>query len=421
MGSVVIKNFEALVWWVRDKIRRGQDIIANEFTADAMAKALEDVVAFKTALELKDTVELVKFKGTENWTDAKESFDNKLEATFGANDAPLSYIARDEVPDDYEYADDQERLKYEIQHQGQAYIIDNRRVFRMLKEWLTGTDGWTYIREFDRMQDGRRALNALKAHYDGEGESLKRIAIAKKQIEELYYKSEQALSFQQYTTKLKEALLELDKDEDERLTGKQKVEILLKGMSQHSDTRVQSLVLMARREHPRDFMACANYIGQEITRLFPGIAEKKQRRRIGKTGTKGGGRGGGRGGRGNGGRGRGGGRGGRGGGRRNGSDQQPVGTGTIIQQNGKTSLNGVDITDVQRRFTSDEMRKFASDWPKVQELRRAKRTIEAVYGGTTPTRQELTGSQEPEPADEQQEPTTGNRGGRNGTAFGRGR
>ena len=128
MGSVIIKKFEALVWWVRDKIRCGQDIIADEFTADAMAKAMEDVVAFKTALELKDTVELVKFKGTKNWTDAKESFDNKLEATFGANDAPLSYVARDEVSDDYKYADDQERLKYEIQHQGQAYLIDNRRV-----------------------------------------------------------------------------------------------------------------------------------------------------------------------------------------------------------------------------------------------------------------------------------------------------
>ena len=61
-----------------------------------------------------------------------------------------------------------------------------------------------------------------------------------------------------------------------------------------------------------------------------------------------------------------------------------------------------------------------NDWPKVQELRRAKRTIEAVYGGTVPTRPEPTGNQEPEPADEQQEPANGNRGGRNGTAFGRG-
>ena len=229
MGSVIIKNFEALVWWVRDKIRRGQDIVAAEFTADAMAKAMEEVIAFKIALDMKDTVELVKFKGTENWTDAKESFDNKLEATFGANDAPLSYVARDEISQDYEFADDQERLKYEIQLQGQAYLIDNRRVYRMLKEWLAGTDGWTYIREFDRTQDGRRAVKALKAHYDGEGESLKRIAIAKKQIEDLYYKSEQALNFQQYTTKLKEALLELDKDDDERLTGKQKVENTVEG------------------------------------------------------------------------------------------------------------------------------------------------------------------------------------------------
>ena len=93
--------------------------------------------------------------------------------------------------------------------------------------------------------------------------------------------------------------------------------------------------------------------------------------------------------------------------------------GTIIKNDGKMTLNGVDITDVQRMFSQEEMKKFGKDWPKIQELRRAKRTIDAVYGGTPqPGTDPRNGGQQPTdttPGNEQQN----GRGGRNGLAFGR--
>ena len=313
MGIVVIKRFEALTYWVRDKIRRNKEVIAADFTEQAMEKAVKAVTTLKLALDNEEMIDLVKFD-KDKWDDARESLENKLAGTYGANDAPLNYITREEVPDDYAYNDQQELLKYELVHEGQAYEVDNHHVYRILKEWLAGTDGWTHIKKLDRAQDGRKAFQALVAFYEGEGENIKRVSTAKAQIDSLHYRSEQAFSFNQYVTRFKEAFQQLDKDEDEQLTGKQQVEYLLKGMKDHSDGRVQNLIPFARDKHPRDFDKCANYLSGEITHIYPSAADKKTRfkRKIGKTG-KGGGRGGGRGGKG-----RSGGRGGRGGSGRNG-------------------------------------------------------------------------------------------------------
>jgi hypothetical protein len=68
---------------------------------------------------------------------------------------------------------------------------------------MVDTDGWSWMQEFDRAQDGRRTL--LCAHYDGPGETQKRIMQARASISELYYKSEASFSFERFTTKLCEA------------------------------------------------------------------------------------------------------------------------------------------------------------------------------------------------------------------------
>ena len=52
----------------------------------------------------------------------------------------------------------------------------------------------------DKKQDGRRAMNQL--HYEGPGQTQQKSTQADAQIESLHYKSEQALSFEKFITKL---------------------------------------------------------------------------------------------------------------------------------------------------------------------------------------------------------------------------
>ena len=41
LGTVVIKRLQTLVWWIRDRQKRGLDLDADDFNVDAMNKATE--------------------------------------------------------------------------------------------------------------------------------------------------------------------------------------------------------------------------------------------------------------------------------------------------------------------------------------------------------------------------------------------
>eukprot|EP00978_Attheya_sp_CCMP212_P031206 scaffold117172_cov38-Attheya_sp.AAC.2 len=76
---------------------------------------------------------------------------------------------------------------------------------------MVDTDGWIWMSQFDRTQDGQRAWQELCAHYDGPGETQKRIMQARASISELYpvccmYTTRvKSFSFEKFATKLREA------------------------------------------------------------------------------------------------------------------------------------------------------------------------------------------------------------------------
>jgi hypothetical protein len=67
-------------------------------------------------------------------------------------------------------------------------------------------------------------------HYDGTGELNKRVERAKEELSRLHYKDEKIFPFEKYITKLKENFYVLEKDKHEELTGKQQVDVLLRGI-----------------------------------------------------------------------------------------------------------------------------------------------------------------------------------------------
>ena len=191
---------------------------------------------------------------------------------------------------------------------------------------------------------------ALREHYDGPAEVDRRIALARQQIRELFYRSEQSFPFESYITKLNGAfqvLAECGEEQSER----SKVDQLIEGLAQCDNVHVKAATTTLRMnpEFRSNFTASANKMSEVITMAFPGIQLHKKGRKVAslETGGRGRGRGGkGRGG-GRGGRGRGRGRGGRGGGGPSGRGGHPQGS----------QCNGVDVSDLDALFFAGRMGK----------------------------------------------------------------
>ncbi len=109
---------------------------------------------------------------------------------------------------------------------GQYYIADARRVHTLLLGFLQGEQTENWIRSISRYQDGRRDMVALRRHYAGEGNSMRRIANAKKIQSSLHYKTERALPFNKFLDSL-QRMFTIFEEENEPLSERAKVDKLL--------------------------------------------------------------------------------------------------------------------------------------------------------------------------------------------------
>ena len=291
LGTLVIKRLQALVFWVKDRTKRGLDVTAADFTNEEMMEAGRVKVVRK---ELKEATapnvsDLGKFD-PDLFESFEDGFANLCAETIGVQGEPLRYVIRaEEAPD--EFTDVEQERMYQIPLEGSAYSLDNKTVYRKLKAFLIDGPGWAWIKEFDNAEDGRAAFFAWTGHYNGAGELSKRIALAKARLKTLFYKNEKSLPFETVAEKLKAIFLTLDKDPDESRSGRQQIETLLEVI------KTDSVELLAAKVHissnfPRDFNGACAYFSSEVARVH-GAAQleykrDKKRRRISSVQTDGG-------------------------------------------------------------------------------------------------------------------------------------
>ena len=138
-----------------------------------------------------DTAKPEKFNPL-NWINWKESFENYLSSLSSHNNVPLTYVIRPIVDANYVFATEEEERIYSVALQGERYTRDRKRVFQILKGFIVGTDGNTWIKKFESTQNGRLAYRAMCQHYDGPGKKQKRITLARQIIADAHYRSEQS-------------------------------------------------------------------------------------------------------------------------------------------------------------------------------------------------------------------------------------
>jgi hypothetical protein len=331
---------KAVSFWVRKQRREGIPVLIDNLNPDVIAQMVQEMNLERNidASADEDKVGQPAKFDPKKYVAWARSFENYLDSLRGKMGVPLSYILRPEDANPAQAADEYQRILWSAPFNGSAFREDNRRVYRIYKDLMIGTDGWTWFNRAT-LGDGRDAHLIITRHYRGDAETALRAAEAEASLNRLHYRSEAVFPFERYITRMSECF-ELMEDNQQGFSEPQKVKKMLDGVVS-TNAEVVAIKAVVRSTHPNDFNRASTLMSGQIALLFPAAtSDLRNKRKIsavaqGHPGGSGsaGGRGGRHGGRMNAGRG--------GGGR-----------------HGSQVINGVDVSDPMRSFTSDEWKRL---------------------------------------------------------------
>jgi len=335
-GLARTKTLKAIVHWVRKKSREGVNcdlreltpVFINELILELNAETSKDKIDLK--LYYPDAFVSNDYK---NWI---KKVTNYLDSRMGKAGVPLSYVIRPIDVDPGSAPDEYTRSLWAASFHTRQYHDDNREVYHLFKDLLTKTEGQTWFEKV-RDGDGRAAHLLLREHYVGEAHDQRRAASAVAKLENLFWKNESSFPFEKYLTRLNEAFMELE-DAEQPLYPAQKVQWLIRGIK-NDDIQVQTTIGIIRDRYLTSFDEACLTLSRTISSRFASIEPGKNKRSIGAVNSNAG-RSGNR---------------GRGRGRHGGRGNNNASSGNKP----KVIMNGVDVTDVTRNFTTD-------DWDKLR-------------------------------------------------------
>ena len=365
-----ITGMSALVYWLNDRLDRGLPLDHTLWTEAVRREIEEKMHVEENKEESNETVgDLKKF-------DPLQFEDCMADFTTLLHQKGLACLARDRNPPTTFVDDDHQRVHEKKLDSTQAKS-DNKVAYLLFKQHIVDTTAWAWAEPFDKKQDFRGAWLAVGDYFNGPGELSKRVNLAKATLKDVYYKSETAFPFEKCSSKVMTAMAVLDKDPDQKMSEKQKVEFLQKTIRPSGNKLLTHVEMLASPAYSTNFTGALQHTSGQVSRTHASgqESEKTKKRRISELNTgnnndRGGGRGrghfGGRGrGRGrDGGRGRGRGR-GRDGGRGRGG--RHGGRGGRGQQ---VFFGDVGVTDPTRTFTNDEHAELqqGGHWPYILAL-----------------------------------------------------
>ena len=110
---------------------------------------------------------------------------------------------------------------------GANFCADSQKVHQLLKNYLVAESAEQWIRDIEHLNNERRDMQALRSHYQGEGNASRRIATAEKLKETLPYKSERSLTFTTFLDCMQK-MFNIFQEEGEELSENAKLQELFK-------------------------------------------------------------------------------------------------------------------------------------------------------------------------------------------------
>lgn len=266
--SLPIRKLYVLRFWADERIRTGLPTGPNLFT--------EQVMGEYSNLMRSDEVEVAARKGQDptkpdaikaekDWFKFWEKFKNYLGRVRGAAKIPLSYIVRehDEVTDGMReevYENHTKRLIATTILSGEHYRIDNESVWVELKGLVIDGFAWSYIKKFEKSQDGRSAVMALKRQCEGKTSVKTRKNAAYLSIRQSNYRgARKAFTFAQYVAIHQNAHNELE-DCGEAMPESKKVSDFIDGITDQSLSAGITCV-MSEERYSDSFEATQQFLG----------------------------------------------------------------------------------------------------------------------------------------------------------------
>ena len=236
-------------------------------------------------------------------------------------------MIRPDLDPTHVFASTREEEMYSYPLGGPFFRDDNKAVFRLLSD-LVKDQSATWIQPFQASQDGRRAWQALVTHFDGGGQKEKRISRAEATIESLTYNNERVFSFDSYSAKLLKAFRTLDDTPSQRTPAHQ-VRVLLEKIK-FTTPEFAVIKSHVRANYRSDLQGAITYISREVSEIFPAVVPGQRNQARHRFVSEA-------------------------------ASQQPPQSRNrsfsgLEQNNGIYTFYGVDVTDVTRWFTSQEMR-----------------------------------------------------------------
>jgi hypothetical protein len=271
MPFMALKNLKGLRFWAEERKRTGFEAVAVDFTAagvTAFTAKCQEYNELKDAAKDEDASKPDALKKLTGWALWNESFQNYLRQILSAAKIPLIDLTRDARANPEEPLDRGTPTEYLIEatiFRGRHYDIDNPRFYRELKSFTVNGEGWSYIKKYERSQDGRSAYLALKTQCGGTASKITRKNRAYASIANAVYTgSRRQYKFQDFINAHQTTQNEiLDCDSSEAVPESKKVADFLKGIT---DPKLESVVSVVLGDVKllNDFQLCQQYLSTTV-------------------------------------------------------------------------------------------------------------------------------------------------------------
>ena len=236
-GQRRTKALKSLVHWVKDFCRVDLDPtiegLALVSFKDVIGESARRAEIRKEEIGKQDAVLKEASPGplvTESkWHEWEEAMENYLNSTYGVDGVPLSYVIRPNDAADRvtTFTDFNDRAIACAPLTGPAFEADKRRVHQLLVAFTKGNPSEDWIKDSRSKRNGREDMKLLPAHFAGEGNATRRIAVAERLRDTLFYKNERSLTFELFCNKA-QRMFNIFEQQKEPMTEEAKVRFLLK-------------------------------------------------------------------------------------------------------------------------------------------------------------------------------------------------
>lgn len=199
-----IRALSALSFWLNEQRETGQPLDPVLWTLDKREEIEDRIRAEDEAPETKSSISDIKTFNSIEYDICIDGLRNHM------RQHKLGHFVRDSNPPTT-FADAEEQRLYSHRFDTTQAKTANKVAYRILKQYLVNTDGYSWIKPFEKTEDGRAAFLALDAYYSGDGEFKKRVAHAKAQLEKAHWKAEATFPFEKFVSTIRSAFATLDK------------------------------------------------------------------------------------------------------------------------------------------------------------------------------------------------------------------